>query len=91
MDYVPCAPEEEYFEYPYRGMVPRGVDNLLVCGRCTGCDFMTQSALRVQFSCQAMGEAAGIAAKIALEENLRFADVDGKKVRQKMRERGSMI
>ena len=91
VDYVPCVPEEDYFEYPYRGMVPRGVDNLLVCGRCTGCDFMTQSALRVQFSCQAMGEAAGIAAKIALEENLRFADVDGRKVRQKMRERGSMI
>lgn len=84
-------PEEEYFEYPYRSIVPKGVNNLLVCGRCAGMDFYSQAALRVQFSCQAMGEAAGIAAKLAVDGSVPFAEVNGAKVRMIMRERGSMV
>lgn len=85
LEYDPCPPEEAYYEYPYRSIVPKGMDNLLVCGRCAGCDFYAQSTIRVQFSCQAMGEAAGIAAKLAQQTGAAFRDVDGEQVSQTMR------
>ena len=91
LEYKKVSPDEEYFEYPYRSIVPVGVDNLLVCGRCAGMDFYSQSAIRVQFSCQAMGEAAGLAARIAIDEEVAFKQVDGVKVREMMRARGSML
>lgn len=84
LEYVSCPPKEAYFEYPYRALVPKGIDNLLVCGRCAGCDFYSHSAVRVQFSCQAMGEAAGFAAKLATENGIPFREVDGVKVRKMM-------
>lgn len=91
VEYEPCAPEERYFEFPYRSLIPVELDNLLVCGRCAGCDFMTQSALRIQVTCQAMGEAAGIASAIAIRECIAAKEVDGVRVREQMRRRGSMI
>lgn len=91
VEYSPCAPSEDYFEYPYRGIIPKGMNNLLVCGRCAGSDFYAQSALRVQFSCQAMGEAAGIAARLSIDGDKPFYEVDGSKVRLEMRRRGSML
>lgn len=89
LDYPECAPENRYFEYPYRSLIPVGIKNLLVCGRCSGCDFYSQSALRIQLSCQAMGEAAGIAAKLAVDGGKRFSEIDGTLVRKIMRSRGS--
>ncbi len=89
LEYPECVPEERYFEYPYRALIPINIKNILVCGRCSGCDFYSQSALRIQLSCQAMGEAAGIAAKIVSDCGKRFSDIDGVKVRERMRERGS--
>lgn len=91
VEYAPCEPSERYFEYPYRSIIPQGLKNLLVCGRCAGADFYSQSALRVQFSCQAMGEAAGIASKLSISENKPFDEIDGSKVRLEMRKRGSML
>lgn len=89
LEYPPCEPENRYFEYPYRSLIPKGIKNLLVCGRCSGCDFYSQSALRIQLSCQAMGEAAGIAAGLAVRMGISFSEVDGVRVREIMRERGS--
>ena len=92
LEYNKSLPEnEQFFEMPYRSIVPKGISNLLVCGRCAGFDFYAQSALRVQFCCQAMGEAAGIAAAIAIKNNLHFKDVDGVKVRKVMCSRGAML
>ena len=86
------APDgKKYMEYPYRSLIPKETDNLLVAGRCAGCDFLTQASLRIQKTCQAMGEAAGIAAKLAIDERLPMNRVDGVRVREIMRERGSML
>jgi len=47
---------------PLSALVPRGSQRLLVAGRCLSSDRMANSALRVQPSCMAMGQAAGAAA-----------------------------
>ena len=56
----PPIPELRGFnELPYRMLVPQGVDNLLVAGRCASMTHEGQSAARVSGACFAMGEAAG--------------------------------
>ena len=63
----PPIPESRGFnELPYRMLVPEGVDNLLVAGRCASMTHDGQSAARVSGACFVMGEAAGSAAALAL-------------------------
>ena len=91
MAYKPIDPAEHYYEIPYRSLVPKGIDNLLVVGRCAGTDFLAQSTTRIQHTCRYMGEAAGIACRLAIEGKLAFRDVDGKLVRRRMAEKGAVI
>lgn len=55
-------------------MLVKGKENLLAAGRCAWGDRMANSAYRVKASCMAMGQAAGAAAALAREENLRAID-----------------
>lgn len=80
---------EMYYEIPFRSLIPVGIDNLLVAGRCIGADFVAQSSSRVQHTCRAMGEAAGIAAAFYSKKRTPFKSMDGSKVRMKMAERGA--
>ncbi len=78
----------EFFEIPYGALVAKGVDNLLVAGRCISASFWAQSAIRVQLVCHALGEAAGIAASMALDLSCAVKQVDGAAVRAEMQARG---
>jgi hypothetical protein len=55
-----------YNHLPYRMLLPRGVRNLLVAGRCASMTSEAQSAARVSGGCFVMGQAAGTAAHLAL-------------------------
>lgn len=50
---------------PYRMLLPQGVDNLLVAGRCASMTHGGQSAARVSGGCFVMGQAAGSATALA--------------------------
>jgi hypothetical protein len=65
-----------YNQLPYRMLVPLGVDNLLVAGRCASMTHGGQSAARVSGACFAMGQAAGSAAHLALKLGVSPADLD---------------
>jgi len=54
---------------PLRALIPKKSRNFIVAGRCVSSDRMANSALRVQASCMAMGQAAGAAAAIAKINN----------------------
>lgn len=56
---------------PYRMLLPLQVDNLLVAGRCASMTHMGQSAARVSGGCFVMGQAAGTAAALAANSNIR--------------------
>ncbi|MCE5240428.1 FAD-dependent oxidoreductase [bacterium] len=60
-------PPGEYHDIPYRCLVPLGVDDLLVAGRCISATFEAQAAIRIEPTCRALGEAAGTAAALCLE------------------------
>lgn len=78
----------EYFEIPYTALVAKTVNNLLVAGRCISASFWAQSAIRIQLVCHALGEAAGIAASMALDLSCAAKQVDGAAVRAEMIARG---
>ena len=66
--------DRTYNQLPWRMLVPRGVDNLLVAGRCASMTHEGQSAARASGGCFVMGQAAGTAAA-ALGAG-RFAEVE---------------
>ncbi len=71
------APGSRGFNHlPYRMLLPLGVPNLLVAGRCASMTHEGQSAARVSGGCFVMGEAAGTAAHLALARGVAVADVD---------------
>jgi len=85
------VPEGDWYEIPYRCLVPRGVDNLLVAGRCISSDREAQGSLRIMPTCMAIGEAAGTAAAICVKRNVKPRELDGKELRGLLKERGADI
>jgi FAD-dependent oxidoreductase family protein len=75
---------------PYRMLVPPGVSNLLVAGRCAAMSHEGQSAARVSGGCFVMGEAAGTAAHLAIAGDVAAADVDVAAL-QRLLERGGVF
>lgn len=73
----PPIPQSRGFNHlPYRMLVPQRVSNLLVAGRCASMTSPAQSAARVSGGCFVMGEAAGVAASLALGAGVPAGDVD---------------
>jgi len=88
----PPIPESRGFnELPYRMLVPEGLDNLLVAGRCASMTHEGQSAARVSGACFAMGEAAGLAASLALSGNTGTRDIAVEKLQQMLKQQGAFI
>lgn len=71
-----------YNQLPWRMLVPRQVDNLLVAGRCAAMTHEGQSAARASGGCFVMGQAAGTAAASLGSAN--FADVDVPALQKKL-------
>lgn len=84
-------PSGDYYEIPYRCLVPLDVDNLLVAGRCISATHEGQSALRIMPTCFAMGQAAGAAAAIAAARGVSPADVPADELRDALRAAGQII
>ncbi|HNZ38178.1 MAG TPA: FAD-dependent oxidoreductase [Candidatus Latescibacteria bacterium] len=80
-----------FYQFPYRSLVPEGSKNVLVAGRLIDCDCGAYGALRVMVNCNQTGEAAGVASALALRENGAVADVNSAKLRDAMREGGSLL
>ena len=88
----PPIPESRgYNELPYRMLVPEGIDNLLVAGRCASMTHEGQSAARVSGACFAMGEAAGSAAALALSGNRIPREIQVEKLQETLKQQGAFI
>ena len=88
----PPIPESRgYNELPYRMLVPEGVDNLLIAGRCASMTHEGQSAARVSGACFVMGEAAGSAAALALSGNRIPREIPVEKLQETLKQQGAFI
>ncbi|HEY5322347.1 MAG TPA: FAD-dependent oxidoreductase [Caldimonas sp.] len=77
------------YYYPYRALLPRGVDNLLVAGRHYSSTSAAQKISREIPPCMAMGEAAGVAAVLALDAGVSVRNVDVGAVQRVLRSQGA--
>ena len=71
----------EWYEIPYRCLLPRNMQNLLVAGRCVSATHEAQASLRIMPYCAEMGQAAGTAVSVAKASGTTVRDVPMDKVR----------
>jgi len=64
------------FDIPFRCLVPKGVDNLLVAGRCMSATQKALGAARLMPTCMVMGQAAGTAAALCLKNKTIPRNID---------------
>ena len=81
-------PAGAWYEVPYRCLVPRGVENLLIASRCISADHATHSSLRVMPPVCSIGQAAGTAAAWAVRDGVSPAAIDGAALKRALIEQG---
>jgi len=77
------------YYYPYRTLLPRSVENLLVAGRHYSATSAAQKISREIPPCMAMGEATGTAAALALNAGVSVREVDVSKLQKTLRAQGA--
>ncbi len=80
-----------YFQLPYRALLPKGIDNLIVAGRTIGGDKISHAAVRNMMCCAVAGQGAGTAAAIAVKTGRGFHDVDIGLVQAELRRQGARL
>jgi len=66
----------DHYGVPYRSLLPEGIEGLLMAGRCVSADSTAAGAIRVMPPCMAMGQAAGVAAALAVSTGVMPAALD---------------
>jgi len=72
---------------PFRSLVPRRIENLLVAGRCFSSDLVANEIMNLIPPCVTMGEAAGTAAAIAAKSGVIPKEVDYETLYHRLRDR----
>ena len=84
--------DEEWYEIPYRCLIPRSKDNLLVVGRCISSTHEAQSSYRIMPFCAEIGQAAGCAiGLLSKDKKADVRDVDIKALQEILRNEGFVI
>jgi hypothetical protein len=77
---------------PYRCLAPKDLQNVLVAGRSISSDRIVNGSVRVMPVCLAMGEAAGLAAALAVRTVAgNVHQVDPNALRERLREEGAYL
>jgi hypothetical protein len=76
---------------PLSALIPKGSRNIIVAGRCVSSDRLANSGLRVQAPCMAMGQAAGVAAALAVRKNTTPLKVPFKEIREMLVKNGAIV
>ena len=81
------APGTSY-DVPYRCLVPKRIENLLVAGRCFSASHEALASARPMPSCMAMGQAAGAAAAMCAERGIAPRKLDAASLRKNLAAQG---
>jgi hypothetical protein len=79
------------FAYPYRSMLPRRIDNLLVAGRCGSATFLGHAAGKSMGNMMEVGQAAGVAAALCSSEGVTPRDLDVPTLQARLRGMGARL
>ena len=78
-----------YWHVPYRALVPKGVGNLLVAGRCIGGDAISHASSRNMMCCAVAGQGAGVAAAVSIARDESFDRLDIGAVQVELQRQGA--
>ena len=81
----------EGYNIPYRALVPKGSENLIVAGRSISATREAAGSIRVQATCMALGQAAGTAAAICSRKNIPVAEINCAELRVALMSQGAII
>lgn len=76
---------------PYRALIPKGMDNLLIAGRMMTVELVAHNSTRNTVCCLVCGQAAGTAAAMAAAADARPRDVDVERLRGELRRAGALL
>jgi hypothetical protein len=79
------------YDIPYRCLVPRETDGLLVAGRCLSATREAAGSARMGAQCMAYGQAAGVAAALATRDEVAARIVDVSRLRQALRDQHAIV
>jgi hypothetical protein len=85
---LPCS---AYYNIPYRCLLPKTVENLLVAGRCISCTHEALGSARVMATSLGMGQAAGTAAAMCLEGGCPPRAVSARALRDRLSRQGAIV
>lgn len=72
--------DSSFLNIPYGSLLPKEIENLLVAGRSISTDFVTLITSRLIPACILTGQAAGVAASLAVKKGLLPREIDRKKL-----------
>ncbi len=88
-EYVPI--NGSYYGIPYRSLIAKDIDGLLLAGRCVSADSTAAGAIRVMPPCMGMGQAAGTAAAMAVKNNCSVREVNTDDLRAELKAAGAYL
>lgn len=83
--------DAKWYGLPYRALLPRHVDGLLVAGRLITSDWDAHMSTRNTVSCLAQGEAVGTAAALCAREGVLPQELDVKRLRAVLKKNGVFL
>ncbi len=84
-------PEGMYYTIPYRSLIPTGVDNMLVAGRCISSDHGAQASYRIMPTVCCLGEAAGAAVSLAMKNRCGVREINIRELQKLLQKHGAYI
>ncbi len=81
---IVSLPKGKWYEIPWGCLLPQEIDNLAIASRCISADHATHSSLRVMPPVCSIGQAAGTAAAMALQQGCDISRINGTQLRQRL-------
>jgi hypothetical protein len=80
-----------FYQIPLRSIIPPKPDNVILAGRMFDAGLIAFSGMRVMVNMNQLGEAAGVASYLALNQNKSIQHVNPQEVRETLKKGGSII
>jgi len=89
---IPVADGGSY-DIPLASLLPKGLENVVIAGRCLSASREAQGSARVMGSCMAMGQAAGSLTAMAVTQSNHTSvrDIPVARLRQTLKDQGAIL
>ena len=84
-------PAGAYYTIPYRSLIPKNINNMLVAGRCISSDHGAQASYRIMPVVCCIGEAAGSAIGLAVKSGCSVRDINPKDLQSVLKKNRAYI